>query len=56
MGRLGRAPNAVLLAWLPVVSDPPCLAAGVLRVGVGSFLAPAEVGKLARYSALVRIM
>jgi membrane protein YqaA with SNARE-associated domain len=42
-----------LLAWLPVVGDPLCLVAGVLRVGVGSFLLLVTLGKLARYAALV---
>jgi membrane protein YqaA with SNARE-associated domain len=43
---------ALLLAWLPVVGDPLCLVAGVLRVGVGRFLLLVGVGKLARYAAL----
>jgi len=33
--RFGRP--SLLLAWLPVVGDPLCLVAGVLRVGVGVF-------------------
>ena len=48
--RFGRP--ALLLAWLPVVGDPLCLIAGVLRVGVGSFLLLVTLGKLARYAAL----
>lgn len=43
---------ALLLAWLPVVGDPLCLVAGVLRVGVGRFLLLVGAGKLARYAAL----
>ena len=48
--RFGRP--ALLFAWLPVVGDPLCLVAGVLRVGVGSFLVLVTLGKLARYAAL----
>ena len=52
--RFGRP--ALVLAWLPVVGDPLCLVAGVLRVGVGSFLLLVTLGKLARYAALAWMM
>jgi membrane protein YqaA with SNARE-associated domain len=52
--RFGRP--ALLLAWLPVVGDPLCLVAGMLRVGVGSFLLLVTLGKLARYAALAWLM
>jgi len=52
--RYGRP--SLLLAWLPVVGDPLCLVAGVLRVGVGSFLLLVTLGKLARYAALAWFM
>lgn len=48
--RFGRP--SLLLAWLPVVGDPLCLVAGVLRVGMGSFLVLVTLGKLGRYAAL----
>ena len=48
--RFGRP--SLLLAWLPVVGDPLCLVAGVLRVSVISFLILVTLGKLARYAAL----
>lgn len=48
--RFGRP--SLLLAWLPVVGDPLCLVAGVLRVGLTSFLLLVTLGKLARYAAL----
>jgi len=48
--RFGRP--SLLLAWLPVVGDPLCLVAGVLRVSVISFLILVMLGKLARYAAL----
>jgi membrane protein YqaA with SNARE-associated domain len=52
--RFGRP--SLLLAWLPVVGDPLCLVAGVLRVGVGSFLLLVTLGKRARYAALAWLM
>ena len=52
--RFGRP--SLLLAWLPVVGDPLCLVAGVLRVGVGSFLLLVTLGKLARYAALASVI
>jgi membrane protein YqaA with SNARE-associated domain len=48
--RWGRP--GLLLAWLPVVGDPLCLVAGLLRVGLPSFLLLVGVGKLARYAVL----
>lgn len=48
--RYGQA--SLLLAWLPVVGDPLCLVAGVLRVPFLNFLLLVAVGKLARYAAL----
>ena len=52
--RFGRP--SLLLAWLPVVGDPLCLVAGVLRVGVPIFLLLVTLGKLARYAALAWLM
>ena len=49
-GRWGRP--ALVLAWLPVVGDPLCLVAGLLRVGPVSFVLLVGVGKLARYAFL----
>jgi len=43
---------ALLLAWLPVVGDPLCLVAGLLRCHLGIFLLLVTLGKLARYSLL----
>lgn len=48
--RLGQP--SLLLAWLPVVGDPLCLVAGVLRVRLLNFLLLVTAGKLARYAAL----
>ncbi len=52
--RFGRP--SLLLAWLPIVGDPLCLVAGVLRVNVISFLLLVTLGKLARYVALAWLM
>lgn len=48
--RWGRP--VLLFAWLPIVGDPLCLLAGMLRVGIGSFLLLVSIGKLARYAVL----
>ena len=50
-GRWGRP--ALLFAWVPVVGDPLCLVAGILRVGLPSFILLVGVGKLLRYASLV---
>lgn len=44
---------SLLLAWLPVVGDPLCLAAGLLRCHLVTFLVLVGLGKLARYSLIV---
>jgi len=43
---------ALLLAWLPIVGDPICLAAGLLRCSIITFLILVGIGKLARYAVL----
>ncbi|MBT00189.1 MAG: hypothetical protein CMI01_16150 [Oceanospirillaceae bacterium] len=48
--RLERyGPWALLLAWLPVIGDPLCLAAGWLRFSVWFSLVLITVGKAGRY-------
>ena len=47
---------ALLLAWLPVVGDPLCLAAGLLRCPIVSFLILVSIGKLVRYGVLAAAM
>jgi len=42
----------LLLAWLPVVGDPLCLVAGLLRNGLLSFLVLVSIGKFVRYAML----
>lgn len=43
---------SLLLSWVPVIGDPLCLVAGVLRVGFRRFLLLVAVGKLVRYAAV----
>ena len=43
----------LLFAWLPVIGDPLCLVAGLLRVRLPTFVLLVGVGKLARYASLV---
>jgi membrane protein YqaA with SNARE-associated domain len=43
---------ALLLSWVPVVGDPLCLLAGLLRVPFARFSLPTLAGKLARYALL----
>jgi membrane protein YqaA with SNARE-associated domain len=40
---------SLLLAWLPVIGDPLCLLAGLLRVNLLWFAALVGLGKLGRY-------
>ena len=49
-GRYGQP--SLLFAWLPVVGDPLCLVAGLLRSPVAGFLLLVSAGKLARYAFL----
>lgn len=44
---------SLLLAWLPVIGDPLCLVAGLVRVGPAVFLMLVGLGKLVRYAFLV---
>ncbi|GAV20191.1 inner membrane protein YqaA [Mariprofundus micogutta] len=48
--KYGKA--SLLLAWLPVVGDPICLAAGLMRCELITFLILVTIGKLLRYSIL----
>lgn len=43
---------ALLFAWLPVVGDALCLAAGALRFPLPAFLLLVATGKAARYAVL----
>lgn len=43
---------SLLLSWLPVVGDPLCLLAGILRIGIFRFSLFVFVGKFCRYATL----
>jgi len=45
-------PWALLLSWVPVIGDPLCLLAGLLKVPFVRFSLPTFAGKLARYGIL----
>ena len=47
---------SLLLAWLPIIGDPLCLLAGLMRVNLAAFVLLAGIGKLARYSVLVYLV
>lgn len=47
---------SLLLAWLPVVGDPLCLLAGLLRIGWLPFVLLVGTGKLVRYSVLALLV
>jgi len=49
-GKYGKP--SLLLAWLPIIGDPLCLAAGLMRTELVTFLLLVSIGKLARYSVL----
>lgn len=49
-GRYGRP--SLLFAWLPVVGDPLCLVAGLLRSSLIWFVVLVGIGKLGRYAFL----
>jgi membrane protein YqaA with SNARE-associated domain len=46
---------SLLFAWLPVVGDPLCLVAGLLRSPLAGFLVMVAAGKLGRYAVLAWI-
>jgi membrane protein YqaA with SNARE-associated domain len=46
---------ALLFAWLPVVGDPLCLVAGLLRSQLAWFLILVSIGKLGRYAFLALV-
>lgn len=43
---------SLLLAWLPIVGDPLCLVAGLLRAPLIWFVLLVGIGKLGRYAFL----
>ena len=43
---------SLLLAWLPIVGDPLCLVAGLLKSPMLWFIALVALGKFARYAFL----
>jgi membrane protein YqaA with SNARE-associated domain len=46
---------SLLLAWLPIIGDPLCLVAGLLRSPIWAFLILVTLGKFGRYAFLAWI-
>jgi len=53
-GKYGQV--SLLFAWLPIVGDPLCLVAGLLRSPIVWFVALVTLGKLARYTLLAGLI
>jgi len=47
---------ALLFSWVPILGDPLCLAAGVLRTGFWRFLLLVTTGKLIRYFMVAQLV
>lgn len=52
--RYGTA--SLLFAWVPVIGDPLCLAAGILRLQPLLFFVPVFLGKLGRYAFIAMLV
>ncbi len=46
---------ALLFSWLPIVGDPLCLVAGMLRHRFGNFILLVAIGKTARYTLVATL-
>ncbi len=53
-GKYGQV--SLLFAWLPIVGDPLCLVAGLLRSPLIWFVVLVTLGKFARYALLVGLL
>ncbi len=47
---------ALLFSWVPVLGDPLCLVAGILRTGFWRFLQLVTTGKLIRYMVVAKLV
>ncbi|RPJ12195.1 MAG: DedA family protein [Deltaproteobacteria bacterium] len=43
---------SLLLSWLPVIGDPLCVVAGMMKLGFGRFALLVATGKVVRYAAV----
>lgn len=46
---------SLLFSWLPIIGDPLCLAAGLLRLNFSHFAALVLLGKAARYTVVAAL-
>ena len=47
---------SLLLAWLPVIGDPLCLLAGLMKVRVMPFILLVGFGKALRYASIIYLV
>ncbi|MDT8443868.1 MAG: YqaA family protein [Desulfuromonadales bacterium] len=47
---------SLLFSWVPVLGDPLCLVAGILRTGFWRFLLLVTTGKLLRYMVVAKLV
>lgn len=47
---------SLLLAWLPVIGDPLCLLAGLMKVAVMPFVLLVGIGKGLRYASIIYLV
>jgi len=47
---------ALLFSWVPILGDPLCLAAGVLRTGFWRFIVLVSFGKFVRYLLVAKLV
>ena len=47
---------SLLLAWLPVIGDPHCLLAGLMKVRVMPFILLVGFGKALRYASIIYLV
>lgn len=47
---------ALLFSWVPVLGDPLCLAAGVLKVRLSRFVILVTLGKFLRYALVAKLV
>ena len=47
---------SLLFAWLPVIGDPLCLLAGLMRVAILPFILLVGIGKCLRYASIIYLV
>lgn len=47
---------SLLIAWLPIIGDPLCLLAGLMRVAILPFILLVGTGKCLRYASIIYLV